>query len=166
MVKNALKCLLTYAAKGKVLNYPHDPGRAIMEKLQLKSLKPRHAILSGDPECVSIEILITPFLWNQEIVNTSIRLDGIDLPSNMLRDLVGKSFEFPINPMDGYIDGSICIGEHHPVDVTSLSFNRSRDGDVSLVVKGVYELDPSFDFFEQTGRIPFTMGTTVSSCAV
>jgi hypothetical protein len=137
-----------------------------MEKLQLKLLKPRHAILSGDPECVSIEILIMPFLLNGEVVNTSIRLDGIDLPSNMLRDLVGKIFAFPVNPNDGYIDGSIYIQEHHSVNVTSLSFSKSRDSDANLVVKGTYEFDPHWSFFEQTGCIPFTMGTTVSSCAV
>jgi hypothetical protein len=137
-----------------------------MEHFSPKQLKPFHAILDGTPPShVSIDILMLPFLWNQEIVNTSIRLDGIDLPSNMLRDLAGKSFEFPINPNEGYIDGSIYLEyTHHPVDVTSLHFSKSRDGGLKLIVKGVYVFD--FEGLDDLGKIPFTLAVPVSSSAV
>ncbi|MEJ1097121.1 MULTISPECIES: hypothetical protein [unclassified Pseudoxanthomonas] len=136
-----------------------------MEDFSPRELKARHAILSGVPGDVSISILMTPFLWNQEIVDTSIRLDAIDLPSNMLRDLAGKLFEFPTSPNDGYIDGSIHLkNAHHPVDVTSLSFSRSRDGQLTLIVRGVYVFD--FEGLDDLGKSPFTMAVTVSSCAV
>jgi hypothetical protein len=43
----------------------------------------------------------------------------------------------PINPSDGYIDGSISLdGAQHPVDVTALSFHIGRDGLPKVVVKG------------------------------
>lgn len=136
-----------------------------MEYFPPQDLKARHAILSGSPGDVSIQILMIPFLLNQEIVDTSIRLDGIDLPSNMLRDLAGKSFEFPINPDDGYIDGSIYLkNTHHPVDVTSLNFSKSRDGKLTLIVKGVYVFD--LEGLDRPGNVPFTLATTVSSCAI
>ncbi len=136
-----------------------------MHNFTPKSLSARHAILSGTPEEVSIEILISPFLWEQEIVDTSIRLDGIELPSNMLKDLAGKSFEFPLNPDEGYIDGSIYLGgAHHPVDVSSLSFNRSRDGHLTLVVKGVYVFE--FEGLDDLPNTPFTLAASVSSCAI
>ena len=48
-------------------------------------------------------------------VETSIRLDGIDLPSNP-KALAGRTCDFPVNPEDGYIDGSIYFfAAHHPV---------------------------------------------------
>ncbi|NUO76070.1 MAG: hypothetical protein HOQ32_08650 [Lysobacter sp.] len=130
-----------------------------------KDLKPRHAILSGAPGDVSITILLRPFLREGEIVDTSIRLDGIDLPSNLLRDLAGKSFDFPVNPDDGYIDGSIYLeSAHHPVDVTSLNFSAARDGSLTLIVKGVYVFD--FEGLDDLERVPFTLAAAVSSCAV
>jgi hypothetical protein len=136
-----------------------------MENFSPKDLKARHAILSGMPGGVSIQILMTPFLRDQEIVDTSIRLDGIDLPSSILRDLAGKSFEFSINPDEGYIDGSIYLNNiHHPVDVTSLNFSKSRDGKLTLIVKGIYVFD--LEGLDRPGNVPFTLATTVSSCAI
>ena len=136
-----------------------------MEDFSPNKLKFRHAILSGVPGNVSIEILMHPFLWNQAIVDSSIRLDGIDLPSNMLRDLAGKSFEFPIDFDEGSIDGSIYLDNaHHPVNVTSLSFSKSRDGQLTLIVKGVYVFD--FEGLDGLGKIPFTLAAAVSSRAV
>lgn len=136
-----------------------------MEDFSAKELKARHAILSGMPGDVSITILMRPFLRHQEIVDTSIRLDAIDLPSNRLGDLAGKSFEFPTNPDEGYIDGSIYLdNKHHPVDVTSLNFSKSRDGLLTLVVKGVYVFD--LEGVDSPGNTPFILAATVSSCAV
>lgn len=130
-----------------------------------KDLKPRHAILSGAPGDATITILLRPFLREGEIVDTSIRLEGIDLPSNLLRDLAGKAFEFPVNPDDGYIDGSIYLeSAHHPVDVTSLNFSASRDGQLTLVVKGAYVFD--FEGLDGLGRVPFTLAAAISSCVV
>jgi len=57
-----------------------------MDAFPIKAPRPRHAILSGEQGCVSITILIKPFVWNAEIIDTSIRLDGIELPSVHLAD--------------------------------------------------------------------------------
>lgn len=141
----------------------HTPEEA-QRTFPIRLLKPRHAILAGEP-CVSIMILMRPFLWNGEVVDTSIRLDGIELPSTHLNELIGKSFAFPISPEDGYINGSIYLeSKHHPVDVTELSFPLARDGGLSVIVKGIYK-------FEHEGLCglpdtPFTFGVRVSSCAI
>jgi hypothetical protein len=136
-----------------------------MENFSPKKLKARHAILFGMPGDISIIILMAPFLLNKEIVDPSIRLDAIDLPSNMLRDLAGKTFEFSTNPDDGYIDGSIYLQHaHHPIDVASLNFSKSRDGQLTLILKGVYVFD--FEGLDNLGKTPFTLAATVSSCAV
>lgn len=136
-----------------------------MESFSPVDLKARHAILSGDPGNVSLTILMSPFLAGQALVDTSICLHGASLPSNLLSDLADKSFEFPVNPQEGYIDGSICVdGRHHPVDVTSLAFNRSRAGGLTLLVKGTYMF--AFEGLAGLGDTPFTIAAPVSSCAV
>src|SRR5690606_8623250 len=47
---------------------------------------------------------ILKFVLDNEIVDTSIRLDFILLQNN-LETYIGKSINFPINPVEGYIDG-------------------------------------------------------------
>ncbi|KMM76999.1 hypothetical protein ACP93_01905 [Xanthomonas sp. NCPPB 1128] len=128
-------------------------------------LKPRHAILFGRPGDAALEILLRPFLHAGEIVDTAIRLDGIALPSLRLGELAGQRFDFPRNPQDGYIDGSLYLaGAHHPVDVDSLTFSLSRDGQLTLVVKGVYAFD--VEGLDELGEVPFTLAARVSSCAL
>ena len=41
-----------------------------------------------------------------EIIKTAIRLELIVLPGERLDDLAGRTFVFPLNPTDGFIDGS------------------------------------------------------------
>jgi hypothetical protein len=136
-----------------------------MASFSPKQLEARHAIVSGFSGDFSIEILMRPFFDDEEIVDTSLRLDGVNLVSGLLRDLVGKTFEFPVNPDEGYIDGSIYLkGAHHPADVTSLQFNESRDGKVMLIAKGVYVFD--FEGLDRLGKTPFVLAAPVSSTVV
>jgi hypothetical protein len=136
-----------------------------MDAFPINALKPRHAILSGAPGRAAIAILMQPFLWQAEIVDTAIRLDGIELPSVHLADLAGRSFAFPVNPAQDAIDGSIYLGgAHHPVDVTALDFARARDGGLSVIVKGVYVFE--FEVLANLRDTPFTFGAPVSSRAI
>jgi hypothetical protein len=136
-----------------------------MKKFPLDLIKPVVALLSGEPDCASVEIILKSFFLDGKLVETSIRLDGVEIPSIRLADLANKSFVFPINPSDGYIDGSIYIdGAHHPVDVTALSFHLGRDGLSKIVVKGFFD-------FEQEGlkdyeKTPFTISVLVATCAI
>ncbi|MBD7922368.1 hypothetical protein [Xanthomonas bonasiae] len=135
-----------------------------MKNFSPVDLKARHAILSGEPGNVSLTLLMSPFLVDGTLVDTSVRLDGVNLPSNLLSDLAGKSFVFPVNPQEGYIDGSIYLDDrHHPVDVTSLTFNCSRAGGLTLLVKGTYLF--SVEGLVGLGNMPFQMAAPVSSCA-
>ena len=160
----AIRCGTNQKQNSPVAN-PCSQSQTTMNNFLLNALKARHAVISKDAnDSISIEILMMPFLFNQELVDQSIRLDGIALPSDVLRDLAGKSFEFPINPVEGYIDGSIYLeNRHQPVDVTLLSFSQSRDGKLNLIVKGIYMFDlGEYGQFSQ----PFTLAAIISSCAV
>lgn len=59
------------------------------------------------------------------LIETSYQLDFIDLaPARSLTDLQGRSFDFPINPSPGYIDGSIYVCHaHNPADVNRIVFS-------------------------------------------
>lgn len=56
---------------------------------------------------------------------TSVVLDRIDLNGSGAAALSGTTKTFPVNPEDGYIDGSIYIqSAHHPVDVHEIAFGE------------------------------------------
>ena len=85
------------------------------------------AVMSGEEGAVSIEIQLRQFTIGDQVVSTSIWLEGVALPSFAACDLEEQRFSFPVNPADGYIDGSIYIGHaHHPVDVTEIVFGSLR----------------------------------------
>jgi hypothetical protein len=136
-----------------------------MERPLQAQLSPRIGILDGVAQCASLQILLAPFLFDSEIVDTSIRLDKINLPSIALVDLVGRSFTFPVDPEDRSIDGSIYLNAvHHPVDVTSMAFHIGRDRRVTVVLKGAYHW-----YLGQCGQVDkqaFAFGVRVATCAV
>lgn len=70
---------------------------------------------------MSIDLIETEFLGQAE--NTCIKLDFIKIKFYSFLDLENTSFHFPVNPDDGYIDGSIYLDDQHiPVDVTKINF--------------------------------------------
>ncbi len=103
----------------------------------------------GEDENVTIEIALKPFVLEGQTVNTSVRLDRIALPTTNLTALENQSFQFPVNPTDGYIDGSVYIdGAHHPIDVTNIAFGTfSRSGlRASFQAKLMLEFEGLHDF--------------------
>ncbi len=136
-----------------------------MKKLPQSMIQPRHAILRGELGNVALEVLLVPFYWKNEWVDTAIRLDDINLPSAHLADLAGKTFLFPLNPDAEAIDGSIYLDSaHHPCDVSVIEFVRSRNDGLKVLIKGVYVFE--FEGLDQFDNTPFILSTTVSSCAV
>lgn len=136
-----------------------------MKNFSVNLLKAQHAILSGEPENVSLTILLQAFVLGDELIATSLRLDGIDLPSVRLAELVSKSFDFPLNPEDGYIDGSIYLGQrHHPLDIHQLAFHANRHGTASLLIKGRYLF--AFEADAATQRDSFILNVPVSSACL
>jgi hypothetical protein len=60
---------------------------------------------------------------------TDFRFDFICLPIQSASDLVYRTFEFPISPTPGYVDGSIyLIDAHNFADLTTLAFGSIKDG--------------------------------------
>lgn len=78
---------------------------------------------------LSISIDLDELEFQKETEETCIQLDFIKIYFRSFSDLQDKEFEFPVNPEEGYIDGSVYLDSQHiPVDVTKISF-CSFDGD-------------------------------------
>jgi hypothetical protein len=94
----------------------------------VEKLKPLASRYHGEPGDITIEMPLKPFKLDGQEVNTSIRLEGVNLPTTDASELIGQSFDFPLNPEDGYIDGSIYMDHaHHPVDVSRISFITNKN---------------------------------------
>ncbi|GLZ09709.1 hypothetical protein Acsp03_71750 [Actinomadura sp. NBRC 104412] len=93
----------------------------------------------------SIEIPLAPFSADDEyrpatfrsgsggpkLIQTAIRLDFIELPTDHLSALSKRTFTFPVNPQDGYIDGSVyLLHTHNPVDVTRIDFGEMNSDQI------------------------------------
>ena len=82
------------------------------------------------------------------LIETAIRLDFISLPATDLAGLTGRRFDFPVNPHDGYIDGSVYLGgAHNPVDVTRIEFGSASGDHIEAV------LYATFDFTQELVEI-------------
>jgi hypothetical protein len=79
-----------------------------------------------------------------EMISTKVVLEFIRLPTDDVRDLVRRSFEFPVNPAAGYIDGSVYIAaKHNPVNVRQVRFGDLVDGRIAVTIVGeiVFEFE-------------------------
>ena len=121
-----------------------------MEEFPKDKIKPIRGKLSGANGDVSLEVELEPFEISiegySENVDSSIRLDGINIPLKPA-EMEGRAYDFPANPEDGYIDGSIYLyAAHNPVDVTQIKFGSIKENKlpVKLITNWVLE-------FENTG---------------
>ncbi len=95
-----------------------------------------------DEYTYAFNIPISPFELDEENVETSLRLDFIKL-SKPIENYIDETVAFPVNPNEGYIDGSIYLkGAHNPVDVTAIKFIKLQDG----ILKVEMNMDFIFEF--------------------
>jgi hypothetical protein len=82
------------------------------------------------------------------IVSTEIKLDFIVVSAEDLPGLANRDFQFPVNPVDGYIDGSIYLcGCHNPVYVTAIEFGPAGVDSIRAT------LVATFDFQYELGDL-------------
>ena len=71
-----------------------------------------------------------------EEIATSIVASFGEAPARTIHELSGASLKFPVNPAEGYIDGSIYLANvHNPVDITALKFGPVNDRIVHVQVE-------------------------------
>ena len=98
-------------------------------------IKPTLAVFEGDPNFYTIVVTITPFELEGESYNSEIILEGLTIPNGSIAALANREFEFPVNPDDGYVDGSMYFGgDHNPVDLTHISFGAPNGNRIPAVL--------------------------------
>jgi hypothetical protein len=93
--------------------------------------------------CYTIIIPIEKFKLDEEIVYTKLWFDRI-LLSEPLQSYIGKTVVFPVNPAEGYIDGSTYLrGAHNPVDISAIKFIKLENEilTVELTMAFVFEFE-------------------------
>lgn len=116
-----------------------------MKEFPVELIKPINANLSGTEGNVSIVIKLMPFklkYFDEEVyINTSIRLDFIEI-SNNPNELESKSFSFPVNPEEGYVDGAIyMMNVHNPIDVKLIQFSKIDNKKLPLKLKTFWVME-------------------------
>jgi len=95
------------------------------------------------------------------VFDNPFRGDGVELGTDDPRTLFGQSLEFPTNPTDGYIDGSVYFYHaHNPVDITCLSFLQDADGGLRLGVKSKWVMSfehPELEDFDLNFEVPLSI---------
>lgn len=126
-----------------------------MRTFPIELLKALPGKIAGNAGNVSIEVPLVPFSLDGDEVKTSIRLEGISLPTSVRSELVDQEFTFPVNPIDGYIDGSVYIqNAHHPFDVTSISFGGNSSIGLEVTMTAVMALEfEGLNDFKSTGVV-------------
>ncbi|MGC4104387.1 hypothetical protein [Ferruginibacter sp.] len=95
----------------------------------------------------TIQIDLKEIFLADQAIETSIILNFIRLNINRLKELENKVFEFPVNPDEGYIDGSILLFDvHNPFDVKKIEFSDSDHGSIDATL----HFDIDFEY-EDTG---------------
>ena len=73
------------------------------------------------------------------VISTAVRLDFIELPAEDLMGLANRAFRFPVNPVDGYIDGSVYLSaSHNPVDVTAIEFGAATGASITATFAAAF----------------------------
>jgi hypothetical protein len=129
-----------------------------MKKLNAKFINPKYAQLNAilftnsflhiPPTLFyDIHIELNPFSMNGNLIQTAISLNFIRIAVRTLKEIEHQTFIFPINPVAGFIDGSLYLLDvHNPVDVKKIEFKNWENNTIDAVV--YYDID--FEY-ENTG---------------
>lgn len=110
----------------------------------IKATEARYSAQSGPFGYASISVGLAPFQFDTETHETSLRCDQVELNLDDFPALAGKTFEFPLNPEPGYIDGSLYLFGVHVVFLTkSLSFGQIGEETIPLRIEGTLEFSSS-----------------------
>ncbi|MEY4529719.1 MAG: hypothetical protein RLZZ156_440 [Deinococcota bacterium] len=98
-----------------------------------------------------INIPLFSFEFEGNTQETAVCLDFIRFPVSEWRELEHQEYFFPINPIDGYIDGSVYLeNAHHPADVTRVHFGKLEQG--SILVTLEIEFDFTLEGLDSLGK--------------
>lgn len=114
-----------------------------MKKFNPELLKPTSAQISrlnledseSPKKAFKMQVELNSFMFENQKTETCISLDYIPLNIQNIDELENKTFEFPINPKSGYIDGSIYLfNVHNPFDVKKIQFGKITNSTIETSI--------------------------------
>lgn len=109
------------------------PERAL-EDFPAELLRPKFGTLYLGGESPSIGVELETFTIDDEEVDQSIDFQ-LEISASDVSDLIGRTFEFPSNPEDGYVEGSIYIWScHNPIDLHSVAFGQRTEAAIAATL--------------------------------
>lgn len=107
--------------------YPH-----LTEDFSVERFEFGEGSIDKENSLYNINIPVSKFVLDGEIVETAIRLDSISLPESLI-SCIGKTINFPLNPEEGYIGGSIFLKHsHNPIHVTQLKLMQLENEKLAI----------------------------------
>lgn len=95
-----------------------------------------------------LTVPLEPFVDRGQTVATELCLNFIQFGVRRLADLQNRTFRFPNNPEEGYVDGGVYLRNvHSPIDVPRITFGAWSP---SATTRVTIELRIAFEF-EATG---------------
>ncbi len=125
------------------LNYPDLTNDFSVEKLTfLKG----ELTYDAEDNSYGMYLPVAKFTLDDKVINTDIAFVSFELDNDLL-SYIGKSVSFPVNPEEGYVDGSMLLRDaHNPVDIHQITFVNIEDNVITV------ELDAEFLFeYEDIG---------------
>nr|WP_315150412.1 hypothetical protein [uncultured Flavobacterium sp.] len=131
-------CILTTALSCNLTKSSNS-----MKKFNPELLKPTSAQISrlnledseSPKKAFKMQVELNSFMFENQKTETCISLDYIPLNIQNIDELENKTFEFPINPKSGYIDGSIYLfNVHNPFDVKKIQFGKITNSTIETSI--------------------------------
>ncbi len=106
----------------------------------------------------TIEIDLEAIKYQNQKINTTIHIDFIKLDIYSLKELENRTFEFPINPENGFIDSSIYLFDvHNPVDVYKIEFGVIKNKSIEAIINFDIDFEYENTEFKKLTDLFFTL---------
>lgn len=105
------------------------------QNFDLKLIQPDIVILSKHDDCYSLELNLKAFIFDQNIIDTSIKFSEIELPTSNLEELIGLKMQFS-DEESQIFDGCLTLNHVHiPVDLMQIEFVQTRENTLKAIMK-------------------------------
>ena len=134
-----------------------------MIKFEKKLLHASLAVISAKKNSADYDLTLylSPFIYNGEIVDSTISFEGLKLPSQYLQDLIGLKWVFDEEESMSFNSCFTIKGVHNPVDLKQVEFIESRDGFLKVIAKIIINFE--FERYEDFENLELIMNATVAS---
>lgn len=102
--------------------------------------------MSKQDDCYSLELNLKAFLFDQNIIDTSIKFNEIELPTSTLKKLIGLKMQFSDEESQTF-DGCLTLNHVHiPVDLKKIEFVQTRENTLIVILKLIIDFESTQNY--------------------